>query len=306
MDEYLKTAPFDLYELHLFKLVVENGSFTKAAAIVGVTQSAITRQIQGMESKLGVDLLERTTRSVRPTLAGQFLYSEAGRLSANVDQTLQKLREEFAGARKQVRVGVSQTIGLAYLPGFFHAALKQTPQIYCQVSHQPSNEILLALEANEIDVGVICQPKRLPRTLRVTHKFADAFTLIMPTAKGEGIATDAKASLATNKKWMLKERWLLISDSSQTGQRLHLWIAKQGWQLETAMQLDNFDLIISLVALGMGASFVPIRALAMYHQKRGWKRVTLLDRFVRELVVVVRKNRKIPSHLQTFIENILF
>ena len=73
MHEFLATAPFDLYELYLFHLVVKHRSFTKAAGLAGLTQSAITRQMQGIESALGVDLLERTTRSVRLTAAGEFL-----------------------------------------------------------------------------------------------------------------------------------------------------------------------------------------------------------------------------------------
>lgn len=72
MHEYLKTAPFDLYELYLFHLVVKHRSFTKAAEAAGLTQSAITRQMQGMEASLGIDLLERTTRSVRVTRAESF------------------------------------------------------------------------------------------------------------------------------------------------------------------------------------------------------------------------------------------
>jgi DNA-binding transcriptional LysR family regulator len=65
-------------------------------------------------------------------------------------------------------------------------------------------------------------------------------------------------------------------------------------------------LIINLVALGMGASFVPIRALALYNQKRNLLRVPLPARFTRQLVVAVRKHRKMPVHLEQFITNILF
>src|ERR1700676_4964412 len=103
MNEYLKTTPFDLYELHVFRLVVKHGSFTKAGEIAGLTQSAITRQVQGMESSLGLELLERTTRSVRPTPAGAFLYEESNRFANDIDETLQKLQEEFGGAKKQIR-----------------------------------------------------------------------------------------------------------------------------------------------------------------------------------------------------------
>ena len=78
MHEYLDTAPFDLYELHLFHLVAKHRSFTKAAEIVGLTQSAITRQMQGMEESLSLTLLERTTRNVRMTPAGEFLFNHEG------------------------------------------------------------------------------------------------------------------------------------------------------------------------------------------------------------------------------------
>ena len=70
MNEFLATGPFDLYELQLFHLVAEHQNFTKAGRAAGLTQSAITRQIRGMEDRLGVVLFERTTRHVRLTPAG--------------------------------------------------------------------------------------------------------------------------------------------------------------------------------------------------------------------------------------------
>src|ERR1700750_1931879 len=128
VNEFLKTSPFDLYELSLFHLVVKHRTFTKAAEMAGLTQSAITRQIQGMEQSLGIELLERTTRSVRVTPAGEFLYHESGKLLGDVDNSLRRLKEDFADARKEIRIGVSRSIGLAYLPGFFHANLRHGPK----------------------------------------------------------------------------------------------------------------------------------------------------------------------------------
>jgi DNA-binding transcriptional LysR family regulator len=305
MHEYLATTPFDLYELHLFHLVAKHRSFTKAAGIAGLTQSAITRQIQGMESSLGVDLLERTTRSVRVTEAGRFLLAESARLLGDVEHSLQTLREEFAGAKKQVRVGVSRSIALAYLPGFFHANLKRSPEIACRISHQSDDDIQSGLEANELDLGIICPPARLPRTIRMMRKFDDAFTLIAPVEVARAVdALPTKRRLF--QPWIAKQKWLLLEENSNTGQRLRKWMSKQGWRVEPIMELDNFDLIVNLVSLGMGVSFVPIRALALYGQKRTFERVLLPERFTRELAVVVRKHRKMPLHLERFVENVLF
>jgi DNA-binding transcriptional LysR family regulator len=304
MNQFLSTVPFDLYELALFHLVVKHQSFTKAAEIAGLTQSAIKRQIKGVENSLGIQLLERTTRSVRVTPAGEFLYHDAARLLGDVDQSLHHLAQEFGGARKEVRVDVSRTIGLAYLPGFFHANLRRFPQIGCRVTCQPSDEILTALEANEQDIGVLCPPLRLPKTVRVTHRFADAFTLIAPAVRAPELVKISKTKARI--EWLKRQDWLLIDEHSNTGRQLRSWMKRQGWRIEPTMQLDNFDLIINLVSLGMGISLVPIRAMALYNQRQRLLRVALPARFIRELVVVVRKHRTMPIHLEQFIANVLF
>jgi DNA-binding transcriptional LysR family regulator len=304
MHQFLATAPFDLYELALFHLVVKHRSFTKAAEIAGLTQSAITRQMQGVENRLGIQLLERTTRSVHVTPAGEFLYRESARLLGDVEQSLNHLAQEFGGARKEIRVDVSRTIGLAYLPGFFHANLRHQPQIGYRVTCQSSSEILAALEAHEQDIGVLCPPRRLPKTLAVTHRFEDAFTLIVSATHSSELQKITKTK--TRLEWLKKQNWLLIEERSNTGQQLRSWMQRQGWRIDPTMQLDNFDLIINLVSLGMGISFVPIRALALYNQRRKLVRVPLENRFTRELVVVIRKHRKTPTHIEQFIANVLF
>jgi DNA-binding transcriptional LysR family regulator len=220
-----------------------------------------------------------------------------------VDEVLQRFREEFAGAKKEIRVGVSRSVGLAYLPGFFHANIRRQPQIGYRVSYQSSAEVISSLETNRTDLGVLCPPPRLPATVRVTHKFTDAFTVISPADRVP------LAGLATRRKqieWASSQDWLLLDETSNTGRRLRKWLASQGVSKEPTMQLDSFDLLINLVALGMGVSCVPIRALALYVGKRNIRRIQLIERFTRELVVIVRRHRRIPEHLAGFIENILF
>ena len=303
MNQWLRTVPFDLYELALFCLVVKHGSFTKAAALAGLTQSAITRQIQGIETSLGIQLMERTTRSVRATPAGEFLSREATRLLGDVEQFLAHLSQQFGNARKIVKVGVSQSIGLAYLPGFFHANLRLFPQTGYRVSSAPGQHIVSAVEGNEQDVGVVCASQHLPKTIRITHRFEDSFTLIIPASM------DPEQRLLRGKQrstWFKKQNWLLIHENSQTGRQLRAWMKRESWLVEPMMQLDSFDFIINLVSLGMGVSFVPIRALALYNQRQKVVRVTLPKRFTRELVVVVRRNRNLPPHVEQLIGNILF
>ena len=305
MNDFLATVPFDLYELALFHLVVKHRSFTQAAAVAGLTQSAITRQMQGIENTLGLELLERTTRSVRVTPAGEFLFRESARLLGDVDQSLRRLKEDFGDARKEIRIGVSRSIGLAHLPGFFHANLRRNLKVGYRVSYQPSSEILSALEANELDLGVLCPPSRLPRTLSVTHCFTDAFTLIAPVGLAGAFQSLPKSRTA-RLAWLARQSWLLLEEGTNTGRGLRRWMSRLGLKVEPTMQLDSFDLIITLVALGMGVSFVPRRALALYGRRKSLVRLPLPDRFERQLVVVMRRHRKQPQHLAEFVKNILF
>jgi DNA-binding transcriptional LysR family regulator len=305
MNEYLQTAPFDIYELHLFHLVAQHRSFTRAAEVAGLTQSAVTRQVQGMETCLGLTLFERTTRTVKLTPAGQALWRESVRLVGDIAQTLKSLREEFTDAKKEIRVGVSRSVGLAYLPGFFHANLRRLPQVGYRVSSSLGTEIFSGLEANELDVGVLSPPRRLPATLRITHRFKDVFTLVGTPAA----AADFESQAGTRAKriaWLNRQNWLTLDERANTGRRLRVWMNRQGCRVPPGMQLDNFDLIINLAALGMGVSFVPVRALALYGRKRSLRRLAWPERFERELVVVVRRNRQLPVHIRQFIDNVLF
>jgi DNA-binding transcriptional LysR family regulator len=305
VNEFLSTSPFDLYELSLFHLVVKHRSFTKAAHMAGLTQSAITRQIQGMEKSLGIALLERTTRTVRLTKAGEFLFQNSSKLLGDVDESIRRLKEDFANARKEIRIGVSRSIGLAHIPGFFHANLRHAANVNYHVTYQRSTEILSALEANELDLGVICPPPRLPRTLAITHRFTDAFALIAP-AEVAGQFNALPKSRAARNAWLSNQFWLSIDENTNTGKQLVKWMAHQGLKIEPAMQLDSFDLIITLVSLGMGIGFVPVRALALYGRRKRLVRLVLPKRFERELVVVMRRNRKHPTHLVDFVNDIPF
>ena len=305
VHQYLATVPFDLYELHLLQLVARHGSFTRAAAEAGLTQSAITRQVQGVEARLGIPLFERTTRSVIVTDAGKFLLQEGSRLIGDIDAVLAGLRERFADAPKEVRVGVSQTIGFSYLPGLFAAQRKRLPDVRLRVTHQPSRTLFAQLDANELDLAILCPPRRLPPSLRVTHRFDDAFTLILPPGLTPPTPRPSRQPVRW-RTWLRAQEWLLIHDGSQTGARLRAWLRQRGWLAPHVTQLDSFDLIINLVALGQGISLVPQRALALYVRRRKVQRIETPEKFTREIVVLTRRHPPPPAHVSEFVENILF
>jgi DNA-binding transcriptional LysR family regulator len=200
---------------------------------------------------------------------------------------------------------VARSIGLAYLPGFFFAFQRKFPKVQIQVVHQTSREILDAVEAGEIDAGLLCPPPRLAGGLQITHRFRDDFTLIAPPHL-QLPANSTRTNFKTLKKSLDGQRWLLIDRNGNTGKQLRHWLEAKDWRVEPAMELDSFDVIVNLVSLGLGVSIVPHRVLPIYEQRRAVKRIPMAGRFSRQLVVVVRKNRQPPEHLAGFVENILF
>ena len=304
MNEYLARRPFDIYQLQLFRLVAERGGFTAAARAAGLTQSAVTRQIARVEEQLGVPLLIRTTRTARPTAAGLLLLEEAGRILGDVDALLRRLREEHAEAPREVRIGVSRTVSLSHLPGFFFPN-RRDDLLLSRVSHDSGASILEALEQDRLDLGVLCPPARLSPRLRVAHRFRDVFTLVAhrDIVAAAGIDLRSRRRVAA---WLAVQPWLLIGPESQTGRRLHAWLARQGWKTAPAVELDTFDLAINLAALGLGVSLVPQRALALYTRKRALQRIPWPAPFSRELAVLTRRHPKPPPHVSAFIERILF
>lgn len=303
MQEYLSRRPFDLHALHLFHLVVKHRSFTRAAREAGLSQSALTRQIQAIEKRLGVTLVERTTRSLEVTEAGRYLAQEAARLVGNVAEVLDGLHASFGSARPEVRVSVSRTLAMAHMPGLFHAHRQRHPDTVCRVSYLPSRQIITALEANELDVGVVCPPTRLPDSVRITHRFIDRFEVIAPAHMAQKAPRSSSAKL---KSWVCQQPWLMVDEDTHTGVALREWLASESMYVTPAMSLDSFDLIINLVAAGFGLACVPSRALALYRRKEALVSLPLEARFEREVVALTRRHRKLPSHVEQFVRCILF
>ncbi len=303
VNQLLAGPPFDLYELKLFRLVAEAGSFTRAAERAGLTQSAMTRQIHGMEERLGAALFERTTRHVALTRAGRLLSERAEPILKAANELYQELREAFSRLPPTLRVGVARSIGLAYLPGYFFAFHRRHPEVQLQVVQRNSREIVQALDSGDLDAGLICPPPNLPRSLRVTQRFTDEFVAILPPGASLPAGVETIQDLVSQ---LPGQRWLMIERESNTGRHLNRWLKEQSCPIEPGMELDSFDVIVNLVALGLGASLVPHRVLPLYERRRSVQRLPMKPRFSRELAVAVRRNRVAPEPLRSFLESILF
>jgi DNA-binding transcriptional LysR family regulator len=141
----------DLSELAAFAVVAQERSFTRAAGRLGVSQSALSHTIRGLEKKLGLELLARTTRSVSPTAAGSALLDELVPSLERIERSLaevRKLRERPGG---RIRLVISRTAAyLVLLPKLAQFA-RAYPEIVLEVT---SSNDPVDLVAQEYDAGI--------------------------------------------------------------------------------------------------------------------------------------------------------
>src|ERR1700733_1587290 len=141
----------DLSDLAAFAVVAGERSFTRAAGRLGVSQSALSHTIRGLEKKLGLQLLARTTRSVSPTAAGSALLDELVPSLERIERALaaaRKLRERPAG---RIRLVLSRTATyLVLLPRLARFA-QAYPEIVLDIT---SSNDPVDLVAQEYDAGI--------------------------------------------------------------------------------------------------------------------------------------------------------
>ncbi len=303
--EFLAKRPIDLYGMHLFELVATLGSFTRASEMAGLSQSAVTRQIQGIEDKLGAQLFERTTRKVHLTDAGKQLFIEARKLNSSLEDSLRRFQETHVDGQKTLRVGFSRTIGLASLPGILTPFHRGSPQVRLQVSHDTSENLEHALQEHRLDIAVVASPRQISSALEVKHRFTDEFELIVNALQKPPLGKYPYPAKVVS-SWLNTVPWIALSDGSNTGKKIQSWLNDQQIAVSPTMELDNFEIIIHLVAMGLGASLVPRRALAAYPRKRALLRIPLKRRFEREVVMLTRRQHTLPQQVRDLIESVLF
>lgn len=301
MNDHRDTEPeIDLYSLHLLRQVARFRSFTVAAEACGLSQSALTRQVQGIESRLGIRVFERTTRSVTITEPGAVLLRETEAIPNILTGALRRIREDYLEERREIRIGISRDLALSHIPGIFHAQKKQQPDVRIIVSHPADEDLLRLVENSALDLGILTEPRDFRSSATVTHRMADRFSIIVPAGDGE------VPSGVRFRKWMEARNWLLPPGQSRSRQLIDEWAEMQKMALRPVMELESFDLMIQFVSMGMGAAFIPRRGLSGFPRKRLVEMIQLPVDLERQLVVISPAHSRSPEHVTRFVEGILF
>ena len=119
----------DLNEIAIFARVVREESFTKAARALGLPKSTVSERVSRLEERLGVKLLERTTRHVRPTAAGAAYYERAARVVAEIEEANAAVTDIHRSPKGLVRIGSPLLFGHAFLGDFIAEFLVTHPEV---------------------------------------------------------------------------------------------------------------------------------------------------------------------------------
>jgi DNA-binding transcriptional LysR family regulator len=146
-----QTGRNDLEELSTFAIVAEERSFTRAAARLGVSQSALSHAIRGLEKRLGLQLLARTTRSVAPTAAGAALLHELAPALERIERAVAEARQLRENPAGRIRLIIPRTATQMVLLPKLAQFSRTFPEIVLEVT---SSNDPVDLVAGEYDAGV--------------------------------------------------------------------------------------------------------------------------------------------------------
>ncbi len=184
----------ELRQLAYFDAVVRHGSFTKAAQRLHVAQPAVSAQIRRLESELGTTLLERTTRRVALTHAGELFLARTRRVLAQLDAARGDLAELSAVLRGQVRIGATQVLGSLDLPACLASFRRSYPGVSLALRTGLIAKLLGLLDAGEVDLIVGPVHDDLPAAYHARPLVPESLVLVTPP--GHPLAAGRDVALA--------------------------------------------------------------------------------------------------------------
>jgi LysR family transcriptional regulator, nitrogen assimilation regulatory protein len=158
--------PVQLRHLRYFVKIIEAGSFSRAAASIHVAQPALSQQIAELEEELGLQLLQRTPRGVKPTAAGQVLYREATAILKQVERLPGIVRSSAGEAQGTVSVGITVVLGPALTGPMIAAVRAALPKVSLKLSNADSTTITNRIESRELDLALVFEDDPTPAIAR--------------------------------------------------------------------------------------------------------------------------------------------
>lgn len=281
--------------LKVFCDLAETESFTKAAQINSVTQSAVSQQISSLERQFKSLLIERSKKKFRLTREGQVLYDFSKQIIQTYDALHSKLQEIKDIISGTIRVATIYSIGLHDLPPYIKRFLKEYPTVHVHVEYRRANQVYEDVLGNVVDLGLVAYPSRDPK-LEIIPLRKDRLVLIChpqhPFAKSKSIKL----------KTLAGHKFIGFEPDIPTRRALDKILKENSVEVENVMEFDNIETVKRAVEIDAGVAIVPLGTISQEVSKQTLAAIQLDDGdFFRPLAAIYKKNKVLSPAMKQFL-----
>jgi DNA-binding transcriptional LysR family regulator len=277
--------------------VVELGSFTEAAKRLHLTQPAISQQIRELETRCGLQLVERVGKLALATPAGRELIMRGRQIMADAEHALAAVHHHKEGTAGRVHIGTGPTALVYLLPPVLRQVRDAHPNIEIVVTTGTTHSISEALLSNEIDIGFTALPVEA-KGLDAVPVRTDPMVAILCSSEHDIPAKMTPADVAS--------RTLILEYQRVPHRQLsRAWLETGGVGVRPAMEFDSIEAIKSAVSAGLGMAIIPGPAMSNGLPTDGVVVRPLDPPLVRTLGLVQKQGRAEPPALRIVREAIM-
>lgn len=281
--------------LKVFCDLAETESFTKAAQINSVTQSAVSQTISALERQFKSLLIERSKKNFRLTPEGEVLYDYSKRILQGYDALHSKLQELEGVISGNIRVATIYSIGLHVLPPYMKKFLKTHPTVNVHVEYRRANQVCEDVLGNVVDLGLVAYPAR------------DAKLEIIPIKKEKLVLIcHPHHPLAKHKSIKLKaingQKFIGFEPDIPTRKALDRIFREAGVSVDYVMQFDNVETVKRAVEIDSGVAIVPEATIRQEVGNQTLAAIELEDGDLsRPLAIIYKKTRVLSPAMKKFV-----
>ena len=239
----------NLRQVELFRAVMEQGTVSRAAAVLSISQPAASKLLMQLEVDHGLTLFDRSKGRLVPTAQAARLHEEIGRIFSGVRQVetvIAAIRREDQG---QVLIGILPALAGDFIQRATMGFLKRNPNVYCSVTSMGSRWIAESVLARKLDIGLVTS--RIESPYVVTHKLLEhPLVCIMPI--GHRLAR----LKVVRPKHLGGVPFIAFDDESYTGQKIAQMFDACGVRANVVMNASLNPTVCQFVAAGLGISLV--------------------------------------------------
>ncbi|HUB87522.1 MAG TPA: LysR family transcriptional regulator [Verrucomicrobiae bacterium] len=281
--------------LKMFCDLVETQSFTKAAQVNGVTQSAVSQQISAIERVFKSLLIERSKKHFRLTREGQVLYDYSKQIIQTYESLhsqLQELKDIISGT---IRVATIYSIGLHDLPPYIKRFMKNYPTVNVHVEYRRANQVYEDVLSNVVDLGLVAYPMK------------DSKLEIIPLRKERLVLIcHPQHPLSRQKSVKLKslseQKVIGFEPDIPTRKALDKILREYGVEVRHEMEFDNVETVKRAVEIDAGVSIVPLGTVEQEVAEGTLHALEIEDGdFYRPLAAIYKRNKVLSPAMKQFL-----